>query len=40
MKQGDRLLEGLVKIINSIMDLMKLAERHNIENKLYYGGIN
>ena len=35
--KGDQLAEGFMKIINLIMDLMKLAKTHNIENKVYYG---
>ena len=34
-------IEGLSKIINVMRDLMRLAKRHKIENKLYYGdGLN
>ena len=37
----EQLKEGLMKIINTMHDLISLAERHNIENKLYFGdGLN
>ena len=36
-KESEQLQEGLVMIINSMNDLMKLAEKHDIENKLYNG---
>ena len=34
-------VEVLAKIVNVMRDLLKLARRHKIENKLYYGdGLN
>ena len=37
IKDTERLKEGLIAIINAMSDLMKLAQKHNIENVLYYG---
>ena len=40
-KDLERLKSGLTSIINSMNDLMKLAEKHEIESKLYNGdGLN
>ncbi len=40
-KDPEQLKQGLMKLINTMNDLIKLAEKHNIENKLYNGdGIN
>ena len=35
--KGNQLVYGHVKVFNLMMDLINLAEKHNIENKLYYG---
>ena len=37
IKEPERLMEGLSKIINLMKDLMKLAHKHDVENRLYYG---
>ena len=37
LKDSERIKEGLVSVINLISDLMKLAEKHHIEAKLYNG---
>ena len=40
-KESEKLTEGLTKVINSMNDLIKLAEKHGIENRLYHGeGLN
>ena len=36
-KDPEKVVEGINKIVNLMMDLMRLAEEHNIENKLYHG---
>ena len=36
-KNPSKVVEGLSKLTNTMRDLMTLAERHRIENKLYYG---
>ena len=37
IKDNERIKEGLISIINAISDLIKLAKRHNLEGRLYYG---
>ena len=37
IKGSEKLKEGLMSIVNCMTDLMKLAEKHKIENLLYYG---
>ena len=37
IKEPEKLMEGLSKIINLMKDLTTLAVKHNIENQLYYG---
>ena len=36
-KDPEKLVEGLIKIINLMRDLMKMAAEHSIEAKLYHG---
>ena len=38
IKETERLMEGLSRIINLMKDLTTLAVKHNIENQLYYSG--
>ena len=37
MRNAENLKDGLVNLINGICDLMKVAQRHHIEAKLYNG---
>ena len=37
IKDNEQIKEGLISIINVISDLIKLAKRHNLEGRLYYG---
>ena len=37
LKDADKLKECLMKLINSMDDLLKLSKRFNIEQKLYHG---
>ena len=37
IKDNERIKEGLINIINAMSDLIKLAKRHNLEGRLYYG---
>ena len=40
-KDPEQLKGGLIMVINAMNDLIELAEKHNIQNKLYYGeGLN
>ena len=40
-KDYEQLKDGLMKLVNSMNDLIKLSKRHGIENKLYHGeGLN
>ena len=36
-KDPSKTMEGIMKIINLMKDLIQLSKRHGIENKLYYG---
>ena len=36
IKEPEKLMEGLSRIINLMKDLTTLAVKHNIENRLYY----
>ena len=38
IKEAEKLMEGLSRIINLMKDLTTLAVKHNIENHLYYSG--
>ena len=38
IKEPEKLMEGLSRIINLMKDLTTLAVKHNIENHLYYSG--
>ena len=38
IKEPEKLMEGLNRIINLMKDLTTLAVKHNIENQLYYSG--
>ena len=37
LKQPDKVADALAKVVNLMKDLMKLANQHNIKEKLYHG---
>ena len=37
LKDPEKIMEGLSKVINAMKDLINLSKQHNIQNKLYYG---